>query len=84
MIYELCKNGLIISIILFSYILLSQMRLHIWPTFYILNETISFFIYLYLFLYYFFITLFMQKLKNKMNKCSKKNYYLDEDLFKYF
>jgi hypothetical protein len=29
MIYELCKNGLIISIILFSYILLSQMRLHI-------------------------------------------------------
>ena len=29
MIYELCKNGLIIIIILFSYILLSQMRLHI-------------------------------------------------------
>jgi hypothetical protein len=63
MFYELDKNSHIIGICLFSYILPSQRRLYIWNILYILNELVSFFIYLYLFLYYFFITFIYAKIK---------------------
>ncbi len=54
MIYELGKNDQIIDIVLFIYILPTQIRLHIGPTRVLKVARLSFYIYLYLFLYYFF------------------------------
>ena len=58
MIYELGKIGQIIDIVLFIYILPTQIRLHIGPIHVLKVARLSFYIYLYLFLYYFFNVFF--------------------------
>ncbi len=58
MIYELGKKDQIIDIVLFIYILPTQISIHIVSIHVLKVARLSFYIYLYLFLYYFFNVFF--------------------------